>query len=212
MSGRTADIYPAGAIVGLIGGDQLTEPTTRALRERLAPLDPADGPAVLDGRQLAALAAVAARLVPQDERTAGIDLTERFHRRIEGGLGVGWRDAGMPPTPDMHRRALSALNVTAEAFFGLDFAALKSGQQDKLLRTIQAGHLNSDAWRGIDPSIWFREILATLVNIYYAHPLAQDDIGYAGMADASGWPEVGLDARERREPMPVPGAHSKECA
>ncbi len=212
MTDRGADIYPPGAVVGLIGGDRLTEPTTRALQQRLAGLNTEPDPAIFNSRQFEALAALAACLIPQDERTAAIDLPAAFHRRVESGLGIGWRNADMPPAAQMHCRALSALDITADAFFGMDFAVLKSDEQDKLLRMIQAGHLESDAWRGIDPAIWFREILATLVNIYYAHPLAQDDIGYAGMADAGGWPVVGLNTREPHEPMPLSGAHLKASA
>jgi hypothetical protein len=59
------------------------------------------------------------------------------------------------------------------------------------------------AWEGVDQARWFEEILATLVDIFYAHPLASEKIGFAGMADARGWPDVGIGAREEREPSPL---------
>jgi hypothetical protein len=44
-------------------------------------------------------------------------------------------------------------------------------------------------------------VLAT--ETYYAHPLAQEEIGYAGMADARGWRAIGLDEREAHEPASI---------
>ncbi|MBW3634848.1 MAG: GMC family oxidoreductase [Armatimonadetes bacterium] len=49
---------------------------------------------------------------------------------------------------------------------------------------------------------FFEELLAEATEHYYAHPLAQEEIGYAGFADAPGWKRIGLDERENREPAP----------
>ncbi|MCA1654697.1 MAG: gluconate 2-dehydrogenase subunit 3 family protein [Sphingomicrobium sp.] len=205
MSHPPSVTYASGAIVRLIGSDLMTEPTTAALLRRLAPVSDGAHSTILDERQLALLAAVAARLVPQTERTAAIDLVGSFHRRLVEGTGVGWRYAELPAAAVMHRTGLAALNASAAAAFGSEFVELQAAQQDELLRTVQSGKTWPVAWRGIDPAMWFEELLATLVDIFYAHPLAQDDIGFAGMADAHGWPDVGLGAREVYEPEPVPG-------
>jgi hypothetical protein len=46
-------------------------------------------------------------------------------------------------------------------------------------------------------------MLAELTEYYYAHPLAQEEIGYVGMADAHGWTRLGLNELEPREPEPL---------
>ena len=43
-------------------------------------------------------------------------------------------------------------------------------------------------------------MLAELTETYYAHPLAQEEIGYVGMADLPAWTKIGLNEREEREP------------
>jgi hypothetical protein len=50
---------------------------------------------------------------------------------------------------------------------------------------------------------FFEELLVLATETYYAHPLAQEEIGYAGMADAAGWQAIGLDEREAHEPAPL---------
>jgi len=55
-------------------------------------------------------------------------------------------------------------------------------------------------WRTLPAARFFEELLAEVVETYYAHPLAQEEIGYAGMADAPGWRAIGLDEREERDP------------
>ena len=52
---------------------------------------------------------------------------------------------------------------------------------------------------------FFEEMLSEVVALYYSHPLAQEEIGYVGMADARGWPRVGPGELEAHEPRPVGG-------
>lgn len=199
-----ADVYPEGSILQLIRGDRVTAVTAATLRERAAAgADPPE-PAVLNPRELALLSAVAARLIPQTERTAAIDLTNAFHHRLADRTGNGWRFAELPPATELHQRGLAGVDASAIASFGEDFLALPPVRQDSLLRDIQNGRTEEAAWQGMSQILWFREMLAGLVDIFYSHPLAQDEIGYAGMADAHGWSEVGLNSREAHEPMPLP--------
>jgi hypothetical protein len=55
----------------------------------------------------------------------------------------------------------------------------------------------------MDGALYFEELLALVVDVYYAHPLASEEIGYIGMADAHGWQAIGLDQRETHEPVSV---------
>ncbi len=203
MSSQSDEAYRAGAVIGLIGSDQMTDVTTAVLRDRLAPARDEDFPAVLDLRHLALLSAVAARLIRQGGRRATVDLAGAFHRRLAEGSGKGWRYAELPAGAALHQRGLSALDSSASIMFDNDFTALQPFQQNELLGHVQAGQARGSAWEGLDQAQWFEEILATLVDIFYAHPLASDEIGFAGMADAQGWPKVGIGAREAHEPSPL---------
>ena len=51
----------------------------------------------------------------------------------------------------------------------------------------------------MDAGRFFEELLAELTENYYAHPLAQEEIGYVGMADLPKWVNIGLNEKDDRE-------------
>jgi hypothetical protein len=85
--------------------------------------------------------------------------------------------------------------------FGAGLASLPGAERDAVLRAVQSGEAPGEVWAQMDAACYFEELLALLVDIYYAHPLALEEIGYVGMADAHGWQAIGLDQREAHEPM-----------
>lgn len=74
-----------------------------------------------------------------------------------------------------------------------------------MLLAVQRGEAAGETWRSLPPGRFFEELLAEATEVYVAHPLAQEAIGYADMADAPGWTRIGLDERETREPAPPRG-------
>ena len=89
---------------------------------------------------------------------------------------------------------------SARAQFGSPFVALNEGQQDSLLHAVQHGVVSGDVWPSLPAQRFFEDLLAEVTEIYYSHPLAQEEIGYVGMADAHGWQAIGLNERETHEP------------
>ena len=158
-------------------------------------------PRFFDRRAFAVLKAVCDRLIPQGERERPIDLAGALDCRLAEGKGDGWRYAKMPPDPDMHAKGAAGLDQTAEAMFGCGFAQALSIERDSVLRAVQRGKAAGEVWAEMDSACYFEELLALIVDIYYAHPLALEEIGYVGMADAHGWQAIGLDEREAHEPM-----------
>jgi hypothetical protein len=76
------------------------------------------------------------------------------------------------------------LEEAARAAFGASFGALRSEEQDEVLLRVQTGTAQGDTWQSLDSARFFEELLADLAEAYYSHPLAQEEIGYVGMADA----------------------------
>ncbi len=190
--------YPDGTVRAMLDGEHVTAPTRLALRQRLA-----DAPEVhsdILGDRAVTLAAVCARLIPQPDRNPPIDVAATIHARLATGIGDGWRYADLPPDQEALRRGLDGIDETARAMFAAPFAGLPVGDRDSVLRAVQSGTPAGTIWRELPPARWFEELLAAAVEAYYAHPLAQEEIGYAGMADAPGWALIGLAEREAREP------------
>lgn len=196
------DRYPAGTVRVLLETESVSEPTREVLRERLA-RPPVVAPRFFATDEFATLRAVCHRLLPQPDRAEPIDLAGEIDGRLATGIGDGWRYAEMPPDGDAYRLALRGLDEVALARYGDRFANLAPDRQDAILAAVQRGAVAGGAWERVAPQRFFEEALAEAVEIYYAHPLAQEEIGYVGMADRPRWDAVGLDALEQREPRPV---------
>jgi hypothetical protein len=50
---------------------------------------------------------------------------------------------------------------------------------------------------------FFEELLASLAELYYSHPLAKEEIGEVAFADKKGWQQIGLNQLESHEPLPI---------
>ena len=192
--------YPAGTVAALLNSELVTPATARALARRIA-AGVEKEPAVFSPELLVVLSAIAGQLMPQSDRATPIDLAREFVRRLAAGLGDGWRYADLPPDAEMFDRGLRAVDASSIDMFSTGFASLTFIQQDDLLREIQFGRVSGPEWHGIKPKLFFQELLVALVEIYYADPVALDEIGFAGMADARGWQAIGLDARAAYEPI-----------
>ena len=198
-------LYPPGTVRMLLETDLVTPATRRALQNRLQ--TPTVGePRFFDAAAFETLCAVCDQLVPQPERPRPVDLAGTFDARLAdmqplGGGGDGWRYAIMPPDRIMHVAGLTGIEQTAAAMFGAAFTLLGDGQADDVLRAVQDGTATGPAWAEMDATLYFEELLALVVDIYYSHPLASEEIGYVGMADAHGWQAMGLGALEAHEPV-----------
>lgn len=194
--------YPSGTVRALLETDLVTPQTRAVLRARLDD-GGRDAPRCLDPRELTTLRAACARLLPQPHRARPVDLAACIDRRLATGTGDGWRYAAMPPDREAYRLGLRGLNESAHALFGGEFATLDGARQDAVLLAVQRGTAAGPAWEVVPPGRFFEELLVGVAECYYSHPLAQEEIGYVGMADVPGWHALGLDEREPREPLPV---------
>jgi hypothetical protein len=138
-----------------------------------------------------------------------IDLAGPIDGRLAQGEGDGWRYDQMPPDGEAHRRGLQALDESARLLCDASFAELDDRRQDELLLLVQRDEVSGGLWETMQASRFFEELLAGATESYYSHPLAQEEIGYVGMADAHGWQAIGLNELEPWEPKALEGAHDE---
>jgi hypothetical protein len=196
-----APTYPSGTVEALLHSDHVTPQTRRALEERLhaKPLSPR----FFDDHAIATLRAASERLIPQPDRPTPIDLAAAVDDRLARNVGKGWRYASMPQDREAYILGLRGIDECAQAMHGSPFVAVAGEHQDEVLRTVQNGTAIGEAWTLVPSALFFEELLAELVESYYSHPVAQEEIGYVGFADARGWQQIGLDQLEPHEPLPV---------
>ena len=195
-------VYPSGTVRALLDTPHVSEATRAALLARLAA--PATyAPQFLAPETFALLEAVAARLLPQPDRPdAPIPLAPAVDQRLAEGRADGWRYDTLPPDREAYRMGLGGIQEIARAQFQADFTTLNAGQQDAVIQALATGTPPGTTWASLDAGRFFEELLAELAATYYAHPLAQEEIGYVGMADLPAWTKIGLNEKEDREPKP----------
>ncbi len=190
--------YPTGTVRALLDTDLVTEATRKALTERLN--RPTHQPSFFSADEFALLQAVCARLIPQDDRSEPIDMAGGIDKRLSENKSDGWRYDTMPADRDAYKLGLRGINESAQLMFRQSFQNISGEQQDIILKAIQANEAAGDTWQQLIAARFFEELLAEAVNNYYSHPIAQEEIGYVGMADVPTWQRVGLNELEDREP------------
>jgi hypothetical protein len=192
--------YPAGTVRALLSTEHVSAATRAALEQRLTESAAAYEPQFLAPETFALLTAVAARLLPQAERETPIPLVPALDQRLAEGRADGWRYDALPPDREAFRLGLGGIQEIAQELFKADFLQLTAGQQDAVIKALADGRPPGATWQQLDARRFFEELLAELTETYYAHPLAQEEIGYVGMADLPAWTKIGLNETETREP------------
>ena len=186
------DVFPEGGVRALLQTELVTEPTRRALQARLD--RPVQAPRFFQMHEFATLQAVCDRLIPQQPRA--VDIVGSLDERLADDKRDGWRYDVMPPDQAAYRCGLAGIDETARALFGSNLSDLPEGKQDDVLRSLADGEPPGAVWADLHAGYWFEELLVEVSEIFFAHPLAQEAMGYLGMADAQGWRAVGLDQEE----------------
>src|SRR2546421_1683604 len=154
------------------------------------------------------LAVVAERIAPQPDRdeTEKIPIVPWIDEKLYKDERDGYRYEGLPPQREAWRNGLTGINETAQALFGGKmFVDLDPLSQDVVLTRAARGDAPGATWKRMPAARFFKSVLSiTIVKIYYAHPVAWNEIGYNGPSSPRGhvrkW-EGGVDpwrSEERR--------------
>ncbi len=196
-------IYPTGTVRRLLETDLVTNPTRTVLEKRLRETDDYQ-PTFFDAKTFAVLRAVCLRLIPQDS----VDCAAFVDKSLSENKSSGWRYDELPEMAETFKRGFDGIDETSKSKFGTDFLQLSEARQDEILTEIQNGTAAGEIWKSLSAELFFEELLAQTVAVYYAHPLAQEEIGYVGMADANGWTRIKLNEIEAHEPRVLSDTNS----
>ncbi len=210
MAKRDA-IYPVGSVRALLRTELLTPATRSVIEARLQPAEET-APQFFSLDEFGALTAACIRLLPADSPLTGKQAAQAIDTRLAEGHCDGWRYDSLPPDGDAYRKGLRALDASARLEGVECFAALSSERQDAFVTTVARAESSGEAWKTFDAKRFFEELLAEISECYMSDPLVQEQIGYAGMADAAGWQRIGLDEREVWEPAERENSFSTPAA
>jgi HAMP domain-containing protein len=196
------DHYPPGSVSALLNTDSVTPQTRDVLNERLQKKEIIN-PCFFNKEMFETLRHVCERLIPQPGRFSKVDLPGLLDEMLFKGKGNGWRYNEMPPDNEAFKKGMQGIDETSKLMFDAAFIQINVTQQDKVLTSIQKNIAPGKTWKTIPANLFFEELLAQIVEIYYSRPEAKEEIGEVAYADAKGWQKIGLNEMEIREPKPL---------
>jgi hypothetical protein len=195
--------YTAGTVMALLQTDYVTPITKQVLEERMA--GAGEAPLFLDAPAFEIFSVVCDLLVAQDSQNRILNIASFINQRLKENTGDGWRYNNMPTDKEMYINGLKGIGETSNLLFKVPFIQLSKDQQLELLQSLQKGTAEGAVWKEMPSKRFFEELLAEVTEIFYSHPLVQEEMGYVGMADAKGWIRIGLNERDRIEPEALAG-------
>jgi hypothetical protein len=136
------------------------------------------------------LAAITERILPQPDRRdiEKVPIVPWIDQKLFEDQRDGYRYENMPPQREAWRLGLAGINQTARVLFdGKPFVDLDRLSQDVVLQHLSRGDASGEAWKTLPAVRFFKDVLcSTIVKIYYAHPLAWNEIGYSGPSSPRG--------------------------
>ncbi len=195
MTGQFRTPYPDWDVLKKWDTPSYNDQTREVLRQRLDP----PSRRALSGPEYATLQALCDRVIPQEGEPRA-EIAPWIDAAIDEGRPTGTRYDGMPDNPTAWRRGLAALDAEARTRHGRGFADLDGGAQDAVLKAVDGGETHQEAWHGLIPQKFLRHTaLKQIVEVYYAHPKGQSEIGYGGPASPRGYLRLGADRLDEWE-------------
>jgi hypothetical protein len=132
------------------------------------------------------LEAVCARVLPQDDRDAAhqVPLINGIDQRLYENRTDGYRYEPMPEDREAYRLGLQGIEAVAQHLCGQSFIALGSLDQDRVLKSLHDGKPEGgqEIWDRMPVHRFWMLLVQDVVEQYYAHPYAWDEIGFGGPA------------------------------
>ncbi|MGH9397685.1 MAG: gluconate 2-dehydrogenase subunit 3 family protein [Terriglobia bacterium] len=174
------------------------EATRKVVFDRLAKVPPIR---FFTPDEEALLKAVCDRLLPQDDRDEAhkIPITNFIDERLYKNHLNGYRYEDMPPDREAHRLGLQGIQAIASHMFGKSFVDLGPREQDSVLKTLHDGKppAGEAIWQRMPVFRFWLLLMHDVLEVYYAHPYAWDEIGFGGPAYPRGYMRL-----EHGEPEP----------
>ena len=137
------------------------------------------------------LEAVVDRILPQDDRTPErrIPIVNHIDERQYAGITDGYRFEDMPPDSEAMKLGLQAIEEMAYHSYKCGFLDLAASQQERLLRSIHDCDPDGAPaiWKRLPCERYWLLLVQLVVEAYYAHPWAWDEIGFGGPAYPRGY-------------------------
>jgi Gluconate 2-dehydrogenase subunit 3 len=195
--------YPGYNVLDKWSSPDWDDQTRAVVRKRLEQIPPIR---FFTDQEVRTLNAIAERILPQADLLARqkVPIVPWIDEKLYEDKRNGYRYEELPPQREAWRLGLAGIEEASRALFaGRTFCDLDALSQDVVLTHIERGRAPGDVWKKLPAKRFFTSVLLmTIVQTYYGHPLAWNEIGYNGPSSPRGhvrkW-EGGVDPWEANE-------------
>lgn len=179
--------YPNYNVLDKWSSPDWDDQTREVVRQRLEEIPPIR---FFTNHEARILAAITERIIPQPDRgeVKKVPIVPWIDEKLYEDKRDGYRYEDMPPQREAWRLGLKGINEAAQALFDAkEFVDLDPLSQDVVLTHVGRGDPPGAAWKLLPAARFFKDVLCiTIAKIYYAHPLAWNEIGYNGPSSPRG--------------------------
>lgn len=190
--------YPG---LDILGQQKHWDPATRALiLDRVSNVPPIRA---FTPEQVATLQAFVDTVMPQDDRPPEerIPIVPFIDESVYRGDIPGYRHETMPDARTAWAWGLEGIDQTSQALYsGRRFAELDVDERRAVIEVLWRSEPPGEVWQRMPADIFCLGVLmGAIVDVYYAHPTAWNEIGYGGPAYPRGYYALNEGAPEHWE-------------
>jgi choline dehydrogenase-like flavoprotein len=127
---------------------------------------------------------------------------DKLSNADERGLD-GYQYADMPDDGDTWRLVAQALDDEAKARGSASFRAASAEIRESICEAFSKGKLSGGAWDQAPPGRAWTIVMRSVLEAFYSHPWAWNEIGYGGPAYPRGFMRLGVGEKEPWEGEPT---------
>lgn len=168
------------------------EPTRQVVMVRVERVPPIR---FFDEAEARTLAAFCDTVMAQDEEPRIPVLAFVDKKFFEGRLD-GYQYASMPDDRDTWRLVARGLDEQAHDAEAAEFAAISTDARIDIVSRFHRGNVSGGVWDEIDPALAWKIVMRGVLDAFYSHPWAWNEIGFGGPAYPRGYSRIGIGQKE----------------
>jgi hypothetical protein len=119
--------------------------------------------------------------------------------KLHEGRSDGYRHVGLPNDRALWRLIARGLDEVAVQQGSSSFADAPPALRERIVGSFADAQLRGANWHGIDQKLAWSTATAHMVDAFWSHPWAWNEMGFPGPAYPRGYARLGPDQRERWE-------------
>jgi hypothetical protein len=119
--------------------------------------------------------------------------------KLYEGRSEGYRHVSLPDDRALWRVIARGLDEAAAQHGSRSFVDATATLREQLVGQFADGTLSSPIWEGLDQKLAWSVVTGHMVEAFWSHPWAWNEMGFPGPAYPRGYARLGADQRERWE-------------